>query len=268
LVHIRQNSDSNSSDWYFNDIDFPKLDLYLKIGSASHSLNTLEMTEQLEPVILRERPDVVLVVGDSDLTVACSLLTKKIRYRGNHKEDLIPKLAHIEAGLRSFDRSTPEEINRVVTNPISDYLFTTEKNASHNLLYQGVPNAKVFFVGNVLIDTFMRHRPMAEESSILQDMQLADGERVRPYGILTLHKPANIRDNRILSPILNTFIQISKRMPILFPAHPEMFEWLQDKYLSDYLVDHFICNPEPWDGRMRLRADSAAWLCGFYSSDV
>lgn len=112
---------------------------------------------------------------------------------------------------------------------------------------------RCFSSATCLIDTFMRHRPMAEESSILQDMQLADGERVRPYGILTLHKPANIRDNRILSPILNTFIQISKRMPILFPVHPEMFEWFQDKYLSDYPVDHFICNPEPWDGRMRLR---------------
>ena len=137
----------------------------------------------------------VLVVGDVNSTAACALVAKKTWCRGDQgAKDFIPKLAHVEAGLRSFDRTMPEEINRIVTDSISDYLFTTEESANQNLLSEGIPKERIFFVGNVMIDTLLRHRSKAQESTILQDLQLADGPQVKPYAILTLHRPANVDD--------------------------------------------------------------------------
>ena len=254
IQHILVQADDNRSELFFNDLELPKPDVYLDVGSASHSLQTAQIMERFEAVILSERPRVVLVVGDTDLTLACALVAKMTWCPDDHgAEDFIPKLAHVEAGLRSFDRSMPKEINRIVTDSISDYLFTTEKSANRNLLRQGVPDPRVFFVGNVLIDTLLCHRSKAQESTILQELQLTSEAGVKPYAILTLHRSANIDDSGVLSQILDAFLDISKRMPVIFPADPQMLKRIQNHDLSDYFVDHLICDPEPWDARVRIR---------------
>jgi UDP-N-acetylglucosamine 2-epimerase (non-hydrolysing) len=156
--------------------------------------------ERFESVVLNEQPHLVLVVGDVNSTAACALVAKKTCCRGGQDEKpFIPKLAHVEAGLRSFDRTMPEEINRIVTDSVSDYLFTTEESANQNLLHEGIPESRIFFVGNVMIDTLLRHRSKAQESKILQDLQLADGLEVKPYAILTSIDLLTLMTNRFLT---------------------------------------------------------------------
>jgi UDP-N-acetylglucosamine 2-epimerase (non-hydrolysing) len=255
LVDTGQHYDHDLSDSFFNDLELPKPDLCLGVGSASHSVQTATIMERFESVVLNERPHLVLVVGDVNSTVACALVTKKTWCRGYQDgEDFIPKLAHVEAGLRSFDRTMPEEINRIVTDSVSDYLFTTEESANQNLLREGTPREHIFFVGNVMIDTLLRHRSKAKESTILQDLQLTDDHEVKPYAILTLHsRPNNVNDKGAFSHMLNAFLDISQHMPLIFPVHPETLKRIQDEDLGDYFVDHFVQGPEPWDSRVRIR---------------
>jgi UDP-N-acetylglucosamine 2-epimerase (non-hydrolysing) len=254
LVHTGQHYDSNMSDAFFNDLELPRPDLCLGVGSASHSVQTARIMERFENVVLDERPHLVLVVGDVNSTAACALVAKKTWCRGDQGvKDFIPKLAHVEAGLRSFDRTMPEEINRVVTDSISDYLFTTEESANQHLLREGIPENRIFFVGNVMIDTLIRHRSKAQESTILQDLQLVNCGEVKPYGILTLHRPANVDDKHVLSTMLDAFLDISERMPVIFPAHPRTLKQIQDKDLGDYFVDHFVQRSEPCGSRVRIR---------------
>jgi UDP-N-acetylglucosamine 2-epimerase (non-hydrolysing) len=239
------------SDPFFNDLELPKPDLCLGVGSASHSVQTTRIWSGLK-VVLNEQPQVVLVVGDS--TAAYTLVAKKTWCRGDQcAKDFIPKLAHVEAGLRSFDRTMPEEINRIVTDSVSDYFFTTEESANHNLLHEVIPAEHIFFVGNVMIDTLLRHRSKAQESTILQDLQLADGQGVKPYAILTLHRPTNVADKQVFSHMLEAFLDISQRMPVIFSTHPRTLKRIQDEDLGDYFVDHFVQGPEPWDSRGRIR---------------
>jgi UDP-N-acetylglucosamine 2-epimerase (non-hydrolysing) len=254
LVHTGQHYDSNMSESFFNDLELPKPDLCLGVGSASHSVQTARIMERFESVVVNEQPHLVLVVGDVNSTAACALVAKKTWCRGNQgAKDFIPKLAHVEAGLRSFDRTMPEEINRIVTDSVSDYLFTTEESANQNLLHEGIPAEHIFFVGNVMIDTLFRHRSKAQESTILQDLQLVDGQGVKPYAILTLHRPTNVDDRQVFSHMLEAFLEISQRMPVIFPAHPRTLKRIQDEDLGDYFVDHFVQGPEPWDSRVRIR---------------
>ena len=254
LVHTGQHYDANMSDSFFNDLDLPKPDICLDVGSASHSIQTARIMERFESVLLRERPQVVLVVGDVNSTAACALVAKKTCCPGvSDASEFIPKLAHVEAGLRSFDRTMPEEINRIVTDSISDLLFTTEESANQNLLREGIPEGRIFFVGNVMIDTLLRHRTKSQESTILQDLQLVDGQGVAPYAILTLHRPANVDDKKVFSQMLDAFLEVSQHMPIIFPAHPRTLKRIQDDDLGDYFVDHFVAGPEPWDSRVRIR---------------
>jgi len=254
LVHTGQHYDTNMSDSFFNDLEIPKPDLCLGVGSGTHSVQTARIMERFESVVLNEQPHVVLVVGDVNSTAACALVAKKTWCRGNEgSTGFIPKLAHVEAGLRSFDRTMPEEINRIVTDSISDYLFTTEESANQNLLREGIPENRIFFVGNVMIDTLLRHRSKAQESTILQDLQLADGREVKPYAILTLHRPSNVDDKQVLAPMLNAFLYVSRHLPVVFPAHPRTLKRIQDEDLGDYFVDHFVQGPEPWDSRVRIR---------------
>jgi UDP-N-acetylglucosamine 2-epimerase (non-hydrolysing) len=254
LVHTGQHYDSNMSDSFFNDLELPKPDLCLGVGSASHSIQTARIMERFENVVQNEQPDVVLVVGDVNSTAACALVTKKTWCRGDQgAKGFIPKLAHVEAGLRSFDRTMPEEINRIVTDCVSDYLFTTEESANQNLHREGIPADRIFFVGNVMIDTLLRHRSKAQESTILQDLQLLGRGEAKPYAILTLHKPTNVDDKQVLSRMLDAFLDISKRMPVIFPAHSRTLKRIQDEDLGDYFVDHFVQGPEPWDSRVRIR---------------
>jgi UDP-N-acetylglucosamine 2-epimerase (non-hydrolysing) len=254
LVHTGQHYDSNMSDLFFNDLELPKPDLCLGVGSASHSIQTARIMERFESVVQNEQPDVVLVVGDVNSTAACALVAKKTWCPGNRgAKGFIPKLAHVEAGLRSFDRTMPEEINRIVTDCVSDYLFTTEKSANQNLHREGIPAGRIFFVGNVMIDTLLRHRSKAQESTILQDLQLLGRDGIKSYAVLTLHKPPNVDDKQVLSRILDAFLHISQRIPVIFPAHPRTLRRIQSADLNDYFVDHFVQGPEPWDSRVRIR---------------
>ena len=254
LVHTGQHYDANMSDYFFNDLDLPKPNLFLGVGSGSHSLQTAKVMEGFENVLLAERPDIVLVVGDVNSTLACALVTKKTWCAGaKGAPPFIPKLAHVEAGLRSFDRTMPEEVNRIVTDSIADYLFTTEESANRNLEREGIPCDKVHFVGNVMIDTLLRHRSKALESTILRDLQLIENGQLKPYAILTLHRPANVDDRRTLAKMLEAFLAISRHMPIIFPVHPRTLKQIQEADLGDFFVDHFLDSPEPWDSRVRIR---------------
>jgi UDP-N-acetylglucosamine 2-epimerase (non-hydrolysing) len=254
LVHTGQHYDANMSDLFFNDLELPKPNLFLGVGSASHAAQIARVMERFEQVLLAEKPDVVVVVGDVNSTVACALVTKKTWCSGGACDrDYIPKLAHVEAGLRSFDRTMPEEVNRIITDSIADYLFTTEKSANENLGVEGIPENKIHFVGNVMIDTLLRYRSKAKDSAILTDLQLDDGGQVRPYAILTLHRPTNVDDARTFSRIIQSFLDVSRHMQIIFPAHPRTLKQIQQADLGDYFVDHFMDGPEPWDSRVRIR---------------
>ena len=209
LVHTGQHYDANMSDFFFNDLELPKPNLFLGVGSASHSVQTAKVMEGFESVLLTERPQVVIVVGDVNSTVACALVAKKTWCSdGINGKDFIPKLAHVEAGLRSFDRTMPEEVNRIVTDSISDYLFTTEESANQNLRQEGIPTEKIHFVGNVMIDTLLRYRAKANESTILNDLQLHESGQVKSYAILTLHRPANVDDAQTFSAMLESCLGV------------------------------------------------------------
>lgn len=254
LIHTGQHYDANMSDFFFNDLELPKPDLFLGVGSASHSEQTAKIMERFEGVLLKEKPKIVIVVGDVNSTLACALVTKKTCCSGAREgASYIPSLAHVEAGLRSFDRTMPEEINRIVTDSVSDYLFTTEESANRNLVSEGAPQQKIHFVGNVMIDTLLRHRTKAKESTILSDLQLSNGAGAKAFAILTLHRPSNVDDKETFSRMLEAFLEISKRMPVIFPAHPRTLKRIQEADLADYFVDHFMEGPEPWDSRVRIR---------------
>jgi UDP-N-acetylglucosamine 2-epimerase (non-hydrolysing) len=252
LVHTGQHHDTNMSDSFFNDLELPKPDLCLEVGSASHAVQTARIMERFETVVLNEQPDVVLVVGDVNSTAACAMVAKKTWCDGTTAR-FLPKLAHVEAGLRSFDRSMPEEINRIVTDSVSDYLFITEESANRNLVREGIPDSRMFFVGNVMIDTLLRHRAKAEQSTILHDLQLTDGPEVKPYAVLTLHRPANVDDRQVFSEMLDALVNISKRMTVIFPAHPRTVKRIQDGDLDGYFVEHSVGEPEAAEPESKIR---------------
>jgi len=253
LVHTGQHYDANMSDMFFNDLELPSPNLFLGVGSGSHSAQTAKIMEGFERVLLVEKPDIVIVVGDVNSTLASALVTKKTSWTNQTGRDFIPKLVHVEAGLRSFDRTMPEEVNRIVTDALADVLFTTEESANENLKREGVQAEKIYFVGNVMIDTLLRYRSKAKESTILKDLQLFDKDHAKPYAILTLHRPANVDDRETLIKMLDAFLQISRDMPLVFPVHPRTLKQIQEADLGDYFVDHFIDRPEPWDSRVRIR---------------
>ncbi|MFP4054312.1 MAG: non-hydrolyzing UDP-N-acetylglucosamine 2-epimerase, partial [Phycisphaerae bacterium] len=206
LVHTGQHYDEKMSDLFFRQLGIPEPDVNLGVGSGSHAVQTAEVMKAFEPVVLEQRPDAVLVVGDVNSTIACGLVASKLH---------VP-LVHVEAGLRSGDRRMPEEINRILTDAISDVLFCTEPAGVENLRAEGVPVERIHFVGNVMIDTLLRNRSKAEESTILQDIGLEAGG----YAALTMHRPSNVDDPEILSALLGVLDEIQRELPIVFPAHP------------------------------------------------
>ena len=206
LVHTGQHYDERMSKLFFEDLCIPRPDVDLEVGSGSHAEQTAEVMKRFEKVVLGERPDFVLVVGDVNSTIACALTAAKLGVG----------VIHVEAGLRSFDRSMPEEINRLLTDAISDVLFTTERSAMENLAREGVPGDKVFFVGNVMIDTLLKNVRKSEGSAIREDLGLGEG----PYGVLTLHRPSNVDDPGVLTVIFDALMEISREIPIVFPIHP------------------------------------------------
>jgi UDP-N-acetylglucosamine 2-epimerase (non-hydrolysing) len=206
LVHTGQHYDAQMSDAFFANLDIPRPDVNLKVAGGGAVTQMADIMTRLEPVLVGARPDVVVVVGDVTSTVAAALTTVKLGY----------PLAHVEAGLRSFDRSMPEEVNRVVTDAVSDLLFTTEPTANENLAREGLDPDKVHFVGNVMIDTLFRYREKARESDVLERLDLGSGG----YAVLTLHRPSNVDDEGTLGLLLQAIARIQAEIPIVFPVHP------------------------------------------------
>jgi len=206
LIHTGQHYDPQLFDVFFRELDLPAPDYSLGVGSGSHTYQVAEVMTRIEPLLETEGPDVVVVVGDVNSTLAASLTAAKLG---------IP-LAHVEAGLRSFDRMMPEETNRIVTDTLSDYLFVSEESGKENLLREGIDPSKIFFVGNVMIDSLHQSRLVWESSKIRDEM----GLRHRDYGVVTLHRPANVDDPDSLREIIIALSKVAKRLPIVFPVHP------------------------------------------------
>lgn len=206
LAHTGQHYDTVMSDVFFRDLELPEPNIYLNIGSGSHARQMALMCQAFEGLLLDVNPDLVLVVGDVNSTVSASLTAIKLGF----------PVAHVEAGLRSFDREMPEEINRVVTDAIADMLFATEKSAVRNLLREGVPREKIFFVGNVMIDTLMMNAPKIAHSNALERFGLVP----KSYALVTLHRPSNVDDKEALVQIAEALEELQGHTKIVFPVHP------------------------------------------------
>lgn len=206
LVHTGQHYDAALSKAFFDDLHLPRPDVNLEVGSASHAVQTAAIMQKFESVVLEQQPDAVLVVGDVNSTIACALVASKLHIQ----------VIHVEAGLRSFDRRMPEEINRVLTDAISDVLFVTEPAGVKNLRHEGVPDDKIHLVGNVMIDTLRAHETLAEQSEVLGCLGLEAGT----FGIVTLHRPATVDVPAVFSEVLAALGEISQELPLVFPVHP------------------------------------------------
>ncbi len=229
LVHTGQHYDEKMSQSFFNDLGMPKPDINLEVGSGSHAEQTAKIMIAFEKVCLQENPNLVIVVGDVNSTMACTITAKKLGI----------KVAHVEAGLRSRDMSMPEEINRLCTDVLCDYLFTTDHFADENLAVEGISDDKVFFVGNVMIDTLMKHRAMAAKSAFGEQLGLTCGE----YATLTMHRPGNVDNKQVLQGILEALKEISTRVPIVFPIHPRT-----KKMAEQFGLSHFFNNGDKVEG--------------------
>jgi UDP-N-acetylglucosamine 2-epimerase (non-hydrolysing) len=206
LVHTGQHYDAKMSKVFFHQLGIPEPDFNLEAGSSSHAVQTAEIMTRLEPVLNRNKPEMVLVYGDVNSTVAAALVCAKL---------LIP-ISHVEAGLRSYDRTMPEEINRIVTDRLADLLFTPSADADQNLLIEGVPEDRIHLVGNVMIDTLVRLLPRADCRSLLQELSLSE----QRYILVTLHRPSNVDDAQQLRDLLCALNEIAGQAPVIFPVHP------------------------------------------------
>lgn len=206
LVHTGQHYDPLMSDVFFKELGIPNPDESLNVGSGSHAQQTSAIMSRFEPVVIARQPDIVVVYGDVNSTVAATLVSAKLGIR----------IAHVEAGLRSFDRTMPEEINRLVTDQLADLLFTPSEDGNENLKREGIAAEKVFLVGNVMIDTLVHFLPKASEVFPALKQQLS----LDSYGLVTLHRPSNVDDESIFVPLLKTLDELSAKLPLIFPVHP------------------------------------------------
>jgi UDP-N-acetylglucosamine 2-epimerase (non-hydrolysing) len=207
LVHTGQHYDANMSQVFFEELGLPRPDVNLEVGSGSHAQQTALIMQRFEPVVLDYQPDWVIVPGDVNSTLACALVASKLGV----------KVAHVEAGLRSFDRTMPEEINRMMTDHLADLLFTTEPSGNENLRREGIPEEKIRFVGNTMIDTLVRLLPKAEARWSGLRKRLRVDER---YVLVTLHRPSNVDNPATLREIMTALVEISHKVPLIFPVHP------------------------------------------------
>ena len=219
VVHTGQHYDAAMSDSFFRDLDLPQPDVHLGVGSGSHAVQTAAVMERFEPVVLQEMPDWVLVVGDVNSTIACALVCVKLGV----------KVAHVEAGLRSRDRSMPEEINRLLTDQIADLLFTPSHDADENLLAEGIPRERIRLVGNVMIDSLQKNLNVARTLPTREQLGLTGID----YALLTLHRPSNVDMRDSFHRILDALEAISSRLPIVFPVHPRTKKTIAELGLSE-----------------------------------
>lgn len=221
IVHTGQHYDERMSDIFFNQLELPKPDYYLGIGGGTHTQATAKIMLAFEEVVNQEKPDLILVVGDVNSTVACTLVATKMR---------IP-LAHVEAGLRSGDRGMPEEINRVLTDSVSDFLFVTEQSGMINLAKEGVPDEKVFFVGNVMIDSLIYYREKASQLDLLDKLGISS----KGYILSTMHRPSNVDNAESLKDILQILRNATANQPVVLPLHPRTLNNMKKFGLYDDL---------------------------------
>lgn len=226
ICHTGQHYDEKMSKVFFQDLELPKPHFYLGVGSGSHAEQTARVMVEFEKVLLEEKPDLVIVVGDVNSTIACSLVASKLHI----------KVAHVEAGLRSNDREMPEEINRLLTDAIADYLFVTEKSGMENLMHEGVPEGKVFFTGNVMIDSLINYLPKAEESDALSCYHLEKGN----YILVTLHRPSNVDSRDYLEKLIHLLNTVSEKRKLIFPIHPRTKNNMEKFGLSGMLSENVI----------------------------
>ncbi|MFQ5688501.1 MAG: UDP-N-acetyl glucosamine 2-epimerase, partial [Candidatus Scalindua sp.] len=277
LVHTGQHYDYEMSKVFFEDLEIPEPDIYLGVGSGTHAEQSAKVMIEFEKVLMAEKPDIVVVVGDVNSTIACALATAKIDYgegirkdqrSGIEKPDIChppssefcgrrPLIAHVEAGLRSYDRSMPEEINRVLTDTISDCFFTHSPDADENLRKEGIPGNKIFLVGNIMADNLLYNLEKAEKTNILEQLGLKlnpqstipdpcsakhtslgrNPKSTRPYALLTLHRPSGVDQKDAFLRIINALAEIGKNIPIIFPAHPRTRKMITEFKLQSHFLD-------------------------------
>lgn len=214
LIHTGQHYDANMSDVFFEQLGIPAPDVNLAVGSGTHARQTAEIMTRFEPVLLDGKPDIVFVYGDVNSTVAAALVCAKLGVR----------VGHVEAGLRSFDRTMPEEINRLVTDQLADLLFTPSEDGDFNLQKEGIPAERIFRVGNVMIDSLVRLLPAAQRHN-RNGLPQCRAER---YALVTLHRPANVDDGVILKRVLQSLLEVSQDLSVIFPAHPRTRKRIAD----------------------------------------
>ena len=233
LVHTGQHYDYEMSKVFFEDLDLPKPDIYLNVGSGTHAEQTGRVMIEFEKILSKEKPDLVIVVGDVNSTLACVLASVKLH---------VP-VAHVEAGLRSFDRAMPEEINRLLTDAVSDFLFTPSPDADENLKREGIWEEKIFLVGDVMVDSLFYNLDRAQKSNILVELGLQEpnstdeSQMLTDYAVLTLHRPSNVDDHKALLDIIKALKRISNEIPIIFPIHPRTRKQIELLGFKDYFVD-------------------------------
>jgi UDP-N-acetylglucosamine 2-epimerase (non-hydrolysing) len=274
IVHTGQHYDPNMSDSFFQDLGMPKPDIYLGVGSGTHAEQTGKVLISYEKVLHDHRPDLVVVVGDVNSTMAATIAASKIVYPITHStrqpnkpnEPSIPNhrrplVAHLEAGLRSFDRSMPEEINRLVTDVLADMLWVPSRDAIDNLVREGVSEEKIQFVGNIMIDSLEMLRAKIEA----QDTHLALGLEAGGYGVVTLHRPSNVDDPNVLKTLCSSLQEISEKVPLVFPVHPRTRKKLEETgILSAMAASDRLRMPEPMN---YVRFMSLVFNCRFVITD-
>jgi UDP-N-acetylglucosamine 2-epimerase (non-hydrolysing) len=241
LVHTGQHYDAKMSDRFFTELDIPQPDANLEVGSGSHAVQTAEVMKRFEPVLLQQRPDAVVVVGDVNSTLACALTATKLG---------VP-VAHVEAGLRSFDRTMPEEINRILTDAISARLFVTEPSGLANLRTENVPAERVHFVGNVMIDTLIACQPRIAKSGILDEV----GVGPRQYAVLTMHRPANVDNPEVFNGLMGAIERLQREIPFVFPVHPRTRKTI-DALMREPLPNLIFTEPLGYLDFMKLISDA------------
>jgi UDP-N-acetylglucosamine 2-epimerase (non-hydrolysing) len=230
ICHTGQHYDENMSKIFFEDLELPKPDYYLGVGSGTHAAQTAAIMVEFEKIIIDQKPDLVIVVGDVNSTVACSLTASKLHI----------KTAHVEAGLRSFDRNMPEEINRILTDNIADYLFVTEQSGMTNLENEGIPAEKVFLTGNVMIDSLKYYLNKTDENRILDNLSISKNE----YVLVTLHRPTNVDNTDQAKDLVRLLNNVAKKRRLVFPLHPRTRKnWENLKLLENLNSNIILLDP-------------------------
>jgi UDP-N-acetylglucosamine 2-epimerase len=244
LVHTGQHYDDSMSGQFFRDLGLPAPAYHLEAGSGSHAVQTAEIMKRIEPVLIERKPAGIVVVGDVNSTVGCALVAKKMGVA----------VVHVEAGLRSFDRTMPEEINRIVTDSISDLLLVTEESGRANLLREGIHSERIHMVGNLMIDSLLRNRDRALQSDVRKRLAIEGS-----FGLVTLHRPANVDDEHQLSEILSALSVISEELPLYWPMHPRARTRIQNAGISVAPRIHIV-EPQGYLDFLCLQANSSMVL--------